>query len=162
MTYRRPKSYVLEVMVFWAVENGRVIVEKKSYAEIVTQFFQHIRDKYEDLMDNGSGVPKVKDPMLGNVISTGWERSHFETFMRRIRECARWSEDAAEAEHEEKVALWAKIFGDLWPSEAEVEEEARSLARTHQVGVGVVTSTGVVRKGGSHGVQTPPTRFHGE
>ena len=162
MVNRRPKSYVLEVMVFCAVKSGKVVVEDRSYAEIVTSFFQHIRDKYADLMDNGSGVPRIYDPRLGNEISQGWERSHFETFMRRIRDSAHWSEKAAAAEHDEKVELWSRIFGEFWPTEEQVEKEARSMAAKLQPGVAAVTSKGSVVSSASLGIRTRPTRFHGD
>lgn len=163
MKRRRPKSYVLEVMILYAVEEGKLAVAGQSWAQCVTSFFQHIRTKYRKLMDSGTEAPRIPDPQIPeHFITRGWERDHFETFMRRIRESARRAERALEADDEEEASeLWQKIFGELWPNEEEVKSAARAEAAQVVPGVTVVSSTGGVLSTSGGGVTSHPTRFHG-
>lgn len=163
MTYRRPKSYLLEVIVFQAVTGGSVVLKGQSTAENVCDFFEHIKKKWEKLMDEGDGVPRILDPQLGNVISGGWERSHFETFMRRVREAATAARAAVDADSDELAnPHWKKVFGALWPTEEEVKEEARAAAAAATPGKAYVTSAGGVSTTASAGaIRSQPTTFHG-
>ena len=62
-------------------------------------------------MDKGDGVPRVLDPQLNTVLK--WERSHFETFMRRVGEAARSARAAIDAEDRVEVArVIAEAVGD--------------------------------------------------
>jgi hypothetical protein len=162
MATRRPKSYVLEVMLLLAVEEGELALCDRSTAENVRDAFVHITDKYADLMDNRTGVPRIPDPQVpGHFITKGWERSHFETFMRRARDARRAAERAIGAEDEETAsAEWKKVFGSQWPSESQVKEAARVEARKHQLGSAKVDSIGRVI-GGAATVPTLKTRYHG-
>lgn len=164
MQMRRPKSYVLEVMVFHAVEGGHITLTGNGSAQNVSDFFEYVEKKYADLMDNGNGVPRIFDVQLGTLLTGGWERTHFETFMRRIREAAGHARKAASAATVAAAsAEWAKVFGDLWPTDEEASEIARSEAATVSPGVTMISATGAVV--GSPVVRTIPTRittFHGD
>jgi hypothetical protein len=70
MVTRRPKSYLLEVMVFHAVDRGAIGLTGRATAENVVDLFEHFEAKYESLMDQGHGVPRVTDPQTGVVICT--------------------------------------------------------------------------------------------
>lgn len=163
MTYRRPKSYLLEVIVFQAVTGGAVVLKGRSTAENVCEFFEHIEKKWEKLMDEGDGVPRVLDPQLGTVISSGWERSHFETFMRRVREAAREARAAVDAGSDQLAdPHWKKVFGNLWPTLEEVKEEARAAAVAATPGKAYVTPSGGVSAAATAGaIRSRPTTFHG-
>lgn len=163
MMYRRPKSYLLEVIVFQAVTSGAVVLKGRSTAENVRDFFEHLKQKWQKLMDEEDGVPRVQDPQLGNVISGGWERSHFETFMRRVREAAAAARAALDAESDaEADPHWKKVFGELWPTADEVTKEARSAAVAATPGTAYVSPWGAVSAAASAGaIRSRPTTFHG-
>lgn len=162
MLRRRPKSYVLEVILLYAVEDGSLVLPDRSRAQNVHDAFAHIADKYAHLMDNGSESPRIRDPQINDkYITKGWERAHFETFMRRVRE-ARCAAERALAAEDEAAAVeeWKKIFGSRWPSEDEVKEAARAEALLHQPGRTKISSAGRVI-GGPAVIATRPTKFHG-
>ncbi len=167
MKIRRPKSYTLEAMVVCAIRDKALEFEDKGYAEILHGLFAWVEDSYGELMDSGAGVPKVPDPQLkANYVTKGWERSHFETFMRRAREGLAASESALDEKNEQEASkLWAKVFLTLWPSDAEAEALARAEAIGQQLrsGPAVVTSKGHVAPAASGltGVAVPPTSYHG-
>lgn len=165
MTYRRPKSYVLEVMTLYAIENGDIVLEDQSYAAVITALFKHVESKYEDLMDKGSEAPRIRDPQISNhYITRGWKRSEFETFMRRIRESSSAAQAAMKAKNDEDAsAEWGKVFKDLWPDDEEVKRAARLEASTIIPGV-----TSITAQGGVMGFTTPAvvrsqqTHYHGD
>jgi len=162
MVRRGPKSYVIEVMLLYAVEEGVLVLCDHSAAENVRDAFVYITDKYEELMDRGTTAPRIPDPQIQNhFITKGWERSHFETFMRRAREARRAAECAVEAEDEAAASVeWKRVFGSRWPTDDEVKRVIREEAAARQPGTSNVSSTGRVI-GGLGGIATRPTRFHG-
>ena len=161
MERRKTKSYLLEVIFYWAVTSDAVTLVGKSTAQNLCDFFEHIEAKWKSLMDEGTGTPRVLDPQLGTVVK--WERSHFETFMRRIREAAKAARKAIEAESDEDaVPEWKKVFGNLWPTQEEVEEEARCAAKEGQPGSAFVSATGGIGTLASGGaIPSRTTTFHG-
>lgn len=161
---RRPKSYVLEVMVLYAVEGDAIRVVDESIASAVAQFFMHVSDKYDDLMENGFEAPRMRDPQIpGNLITRGWERSHFETFMRRSREAAAAAEQALDASSDAAASeFWRRLYGDLWPDDEAVAEAVRAEGASIQPGATQVASTGRVIGGVAPFVSSCPTRFHGD
>ena len=162
MQRRKTKSYLLEVIMFHAVTGGNVELAGRSTAQNLCDFFEYIEAKWRSLMDQGSGTPRVLDPQLGTVLK--WERPHFETFMRRIREAAKAARKAIDTDSEQDAAeQWEKVFGDLWPTAEEVEEEARHAAEEGQPGSAFVGATGAVGTSAAvGGFRSPPTTFHGE
>lgn len=163
MTIRRPKSYMVEVMVVKAVEDETVTLAGQSWPSILAELFAFWADKYRDLMDEGEGVPRVFDPQLGHLISGGWTRGEFETFMRRVREADRAAQRALAAQTEEDAsAEWRRVFGGLWPSDEEVEKEAEAEASESQPGFSKIASSGlVVGPATVRSLQSRPTHFHG-
>lgn len=164
MKTRRPKSYVLEVLVLYAVENGDITLNENSTAQNVADFFAHIAAKYDDLMENGTESPRVSDPMIpSNYITKHWERSHFETFMRRIGEADKAAHKALETDDDDAAsAEWAKVFGEYWPTADEAKREAKSEASAVKPGETKVTKTGgVVGFGSAASIATAATSFHG-
>lgn len=166
MKVRRPKSYVLEVMALYAVENGDIVLNGESTAQNLADFFAHIATKYDDLMENGKESPRIPDPMIPtNFITKHWDRSHFETFMRRIREADKAAQKALKTDDDDAAsAEWAKVFGEYWPTADEAKAEAKKQAQVAVVTPGKtkVTSTGGVAGYGSAGtIATAATSFHG-
>ena len=162
MQRRRPKSYVLEVMLLYAVEGGDLTLCDRSMAENVHDSFAYITDKYADLMDKGTQAPRIPDPQVPqHFITKGWERSHFETFMRRARESRRAAEQALSAQDEAAAAEeWKHVFGRRWPTDEEVKCAVRNEAAAVKPGAPIASSGRVV--GGAATVASLPTRFHGE
>ena len=165
MKIRRPKSYVLEVMVLTAVESGMVELCDQSTAKNVADFFSHIVKKYKDLMENGSESPRIADPQVGGAyITAGWSRAHFETFMRRARETDRACERALQAETiDDAAAEWQKVFGILWPDSEIVKAAVRAEATDVRPGTTLVGMTGlVIGPSATRRVSTLPTSYHGD
>ena len=163
MVSRRPKSYLLEVIVFSAVDSGAVDLKGRSTGQNVCDLFEHLASKWEKLMDGGDGVPRVLDPQLNTVLSASWERSHFETFMRRLRESAKDARAALDADTDEDAAPnWKKVFEGLWPTEAEVKAEALEAAHSAQPGTARISNAGAVSSAAVAGsFVSRPTTFHG-
>jgi len=173
MLRRKPKSYVLEVILLYAVEDGELVLCDSSTATNVRDAFVYITDKYEKLMDEGTGSPRVPDPQVqGSYITRGWERAHFETFLRRAREARRAAERALNAQDEEKAsAEWARVFGSRWPSPELVKEAARAEGKANQPGQTAIDSlgrvllataaVGLAAAAVAKATPTRPTRFHG-
>lgn len=163
MKTKKPKSYVLEVMVLYAVEGDHITMKGTSLPQVVADFFAYISNKYDDLMENGKGAPRIPDPQISeHFITRGWERSHFETFMRRIREAEKASKKALEAKDEdEECKEWEKVFGDLWPSDEEAEKAAIVEASSIQPGSAKVASSGFVTGNTGRGITSQRTKYHG-
>jgi hypothetical protein len=158
---RRPKSYVIEVMLLRAVEEGNLVLCDHSSAENVRDALVYVTDKYETLMDEGTAAPRIPDPQIEtHFITKGWERSHFETFMRRAREARRAAERAIAAEDEVAASQdWKLVFGSRWPTDDEVKRAIRQEAALHQPGSKIAATGRVI--GGPALIATRPTRFHG-
>ncbi|HVR70282.1 MAG TPA: hypothetical protein VMT87_05490 [Vicinamibacteria bacterium] len=139
-----------------------MILNDASLESAVGQFFSYIRLKYEELMEDGVEAPRIPDPQIsGSLITRGWDREHFETFMRRIREADRTAQRALAADTvEDAGSEWQRVFGELWPTEVQVKAAARAEAVCIQPGSAVVGATGLV-VGIRHGVVAPKTRYHG-
>jgi hypothetical protein len=162
MFHRRPKSYVLEVMLLYGVEDGDLPLCGRSRAENVHDALTYIADKYGDLMDNGSEAPRIRDPQIaGTFITRGWSRGHFETFMRRIRDARRAAGVALAAPDDTAEAVeWRKVFGSRWPTDDEVKDAVREEARCHQPGLANISPSGLII-GGPAVIATQHTTFHG-
>ena len=169
MANRKPKSYVLEAMVFYAVRDFDLKLAGRGWAAIVTDLFEHIWKKFKKLFEEGEGSPRIYDPGLVELeryphplITKGWSREHFETFMRRIDESRSWASAALAASTDERAhEKWKKVFGDHWPSEDSVKDYLKALGLSIQPGRAVVGSTGLVVGVGSPSVVSRPTRYHG-
>jgi hypothetical protein len=165
MKIRRPKSYVLEVMVLTAVEDDAIELCDQSTAQNVADFFSYIVAKYQDLMDNGSESPRIADPQVGGTYITAvWSRAHFETFMRRAREADRACRRALQADTiEDAAAEWKTLFGDLWPDVEVVKAAVRAEATTVRPGTTLVSTAGlVIGPAAVRTVPTLPTSYHGD
>lgn len=172
MKRRRPKSYVLEVILLVGVEDGDLVLRDRAVADNVHDAFVYITDRFEKLMDEGKESPRIADPQIPtNLITKGWERAAFETFMRRAREARDASERALGAESESSASEeWSKVFGSRWPGEEEVKEAAKAEARSVVPGRASITPTGLIAAGAlgvaalalsKKAVASRPTHFHG-
>jgi len=161
MTYRRPKSYLLEVLIYHAVTGGSVTVIGRSTGQNLCDLFEHIAEKWGRLMDDGNTAPRVFDPQLGTVLK--WERLHFETFMRRVREAAQAARAATDSECDADAdPYWQRVYPTLWPTAEERQAEARLAAKRATPGEAFVSSTGLVSPAAVAGAtRSPPTTFHG-
>ena len=163
MRIRRPKSYMLEVMVVKAVEDEKITLAGESWPSILAQLLTYWADKYRDLMDKGEGVPRIFDPHLGHLISGGWTRGELETFVRRVREANHAAQKACAADSEEEASeQLRRVFGKLWPTDEEVEAEAEAEASERQPGFSKIASSGlVVGPAAARSLPSRPTHFHG-
>ncbi len=161
MKHRRIKSYVLEIMAFKSIDSAAIETEGHGLDTVLMCFFEHIAEKYEEPMDSGIGVPRIPDPQTGAIVTTGWERSHFETFMRRIREAAKKARKAVDGERDEAIDSWSALFGDHWPTDEEVKSHASLEASGRSLGAAYVSPAGLVTDR-PDGISTTATRFHGD
>ena len=113
------------------------------------------------------GVPKIPDPMLVNNVAFNWERSAFESFMRRLDESIGWAERALEMDRDqidEAVTLWQKVFGEEYFTDS-VALRKRQKAAWLGAGGGWVGSSGVVsvdKPKHEKGVTPRKHRFYGD
>lgn len=166
MIYRKPKSYWLGALVIHLVNKEEGLDTSKSLAELFRDFCDATYQQYDHLLNvSDSATPNIPDPMLSHNISWNWERTHFETFMRRLDDGRNWASKALEAkEREEAVGLWQKVFGEEY-FPAGVDEKATKLAASVLPGSSFVSSSGKVNPvKPSTGISTPipKTTFHGE
>jgi len=164
MKIKRPKSYWLEALVVYHVVNGSVD-SRQSLAEMFRDLMSAIYAKFAPILGRNDGAtPHIPDPMLSNDISWNWERSHFETFMRRVKEASDVATGALQTDDQhEAVQSWQKLFGEQkFPSEA--KQAARGLAEAVP-GIASVSSAGFVSAArptvGRYTV-SQPTKFYGE
>lgn len=111
-------------------------------------------------MEHGKEAPRIEDPQLPDrFITKGWDRSHFETFMHRVREADKNAKKALAAKSEaDQLEGWAKVFGGLWPTEAEAKSAASMEAKSIQPGSASVSGAGNVLSG--IGIVSRPTSYH--
>ena len=168
MKTRKPKSYVLEAIVYYAVRDGKLLLKDQSWETIVAGLFGHVWSKYEDLYEQGKESPRIPDPGLEHLdgyadrwITKGWERSHFETFMRRIDESRKRAERALDPKTKEPETEWAEIFGDYWPTEDAVKSAAKVIGLNLRPGSSQLSSAGLVVGGSDCSRPSRDTRYWG-
>lgn len=163
MVTRRPKSYWLGAMLVYHVQNTLDMSQAPAY--LVHDLFDQVYKRFQPVLNLGNeATPNIPDPLLGHNISWNWERSHFETFMRRIDDGRTWACKALDAgDRETAIANWQKVFGvEYFPSE--VASAAKSVAAAAWPGSSFVSSVGRItesRPATGPYVQSQPTRFHG-
>lgn len=166
MQRNRPKSYWLEALVYRHIDKGWVTTEGKSYAELFTDFLRSLRGRFQEKLDEG-GMPKIPDPMLSNNVAFNWERSAFESFMRRLDESIGWAERALDKDQnqiDEAVALWQKVFGEEYFTDSSTLRK-RQKADWLGVSGGWVGSSGAVsvdKPKYETGVKPPKHGFYGD
>jgi len=167
MTYRRPKSYYLEALVYRHLSMGWVDAAGKSHAELFTEMLRSVHSRWEVVLEEEAKVPRIPDPMLCHNVAFNWERAAFETFMWRLKESIGWAErDLTKDEDQmgEAIALWQKVFGAEYFVDApdlRMREKALLVATRGAF----VSSTGAIhsrRPTGEPAVQAPKHRFYGE
>jgi len=168
MVYRRPKSYWLECILVNLIDRKKIEFDERSYAEIFSTLLNEIYLDFEADFNEEKAVPKVPDPMLGNNVAWNWERSEFETFMRRVNECSKWAIRALESnDEEEAIGLWQNIFNrddqdEFFPTK--VEDSVKELAAARNAGTIRVTPAGTLLTGSAPGITSwasPAHRFYG-
>jgi hypothetical protein len=105
--------------------------------------------------------------MLGNNVAFNWERSAFESFMRRLKESIGWAERALEMDRnqlDEAVALWQKVFGEECFTDSATLRK-RQKAAWLSAGGGYVGSSGAVsvdKPKHEKSVKLPKHGFYGD
>lgn len=161
----KPKSYWLVAMVIEAVRKNKIDMDE-PIAVVFAGLVDHLYWKYKSTFDRtDDATPNIKDPMLEHNVSPKWDRSHFETFVRRLDDGRQWAARALEEDDQGKaIELWQKVFGaENFPTT--VDEYAKQQASLRQPGDSVVTGAGIILPGRSvalQATQVPPTKFYGE
>jgi hypothetical protein len=146
------------------VKSGSIDMQQ-SLAEVFRDLMSAIYNKFAPLLGREDGAtPHIPDPMLGDNISWNWERSHFETFMHKIKEAENVATKALQADNQEEATkLWQNIFGeDKFPKD--VKQAAQKLAEAVP-GIASVSSTGFIhtqRPSFGQYVTSQATKFYGE
>ncbi len=172
MKRRRPKSYVLEVILLEGVEAGVLDPCGRSTAQNVHDMFEYITDRFAKLMDEGTESPRIRDPqVMGSFITRGWEREAFEACMNRAREARRAATRALKAATEiEAGELWKQVFGTRWPDDEAVKKCASEEAADVKPGEAKITPSGLIVAGAlglaavalaARLTASQPTRYHG-
>jgi hypothetical protein len=166
MINRRPKSYWLGALVIQQITKDGGLDTSKCLAEIFYELCSAVYQQYDHLLSvDDTATPNIADPMLGHNISWNWDRSHFETFMRRVDDARNWAGKALSADdRDEAVSWWQKIFGsDCFPKD--IVEVAKGLASSALPGQAFINSSGkILNERSGSGISTPVKRttFHGE
>ncbi|MCB2160673.1 nucleotidyltransferase [bacterium] len=166
MVYQKPKSYWILSLVIHHVRKDNGLDMSKSLAEIFHDFCDAVYKQYDHLLTiSDTATPNIADPMLDHNVSWNWDRSHFETFMRRLDDGRKWSKKALEAEDRETaIEYWQKIFGDEYFPE-NVEAAAKNQAEIIWPGKSYVSSAGLNysnRPEDGKSTYIPATTYHGE
>jgi hypothetical protein len=161
MKTRRPKSYWLTALLLQHVQGTLNMAQPIGvlYRDLVAA----IHRQYASTYHRPGAVPHVKDPMLGHDVSWNWQRTHFETFMRRLEESQKWATSALDAgDKDEAIRFWQKVFGEeFFP--ADIGNAAEKLAAAAMPGVSAVTSAGsIARVGAAGATSTRRTTYHGD
>lgn len=165
MVRSRPKSYwLLTLLIHEFRDNGfdAGVPLGESFNKLLDRFYSRLAPIYGR---TDGATPHLKDPMLDHDVSWNWGRGDFETFMRRLDDGRRWSQNALDAaakdDLDEAVRQWKRVFGEVFPSD--VTELARAEAAAMQPGTVAVASTGLVLPGGtSRTVSVPATKYYGD
>jgi hypothetical protein len=161
MVYMKPKSYLLECLVYHAFNDGKVAGDGLSHGPLFADLLEHLVDRLGPTIDAG-GVPNVADPMTGKHVSAGWEHSHAKALLTRLREDAAIARKAVDADDEdEAIELWSRVFPDDFPTDS---ENSKSALREHLLsGKGAVTPAGVLlNKPRPGAVPLPRTHAYGD
>jgi hypothetical protein len=166
MKNRKPKSYWLGALVIHHVNRKNGLDMSLSLSELFRDLCNAIYAQYDHLLTvSDSATPNIPDPLLGHNISWNWERTHFETFMRRLNEGRDLAEKALQTDDREKALDdWQIIFGEEF-FERNVDEDASKLATAFMPGKSVITPTGAIGSRASASENSIPvkgTTFHGE
>ncbi len=167
MQRNRPKSYWLEALVYRHVYMGWVTTAGKSHAELFTDLLRSVRGRFQDKLDKG-GVPSIPDPMLGNNVAFNWERSAFESFMRRLNESIGWADRALEKDREQidqAIELWQKVFGEEYFTDSPTLRQRQTADWLSVAGGGWVGSSGGVsvdKPKQEKSVKPPKHGFYGD
>lgn len=166
MKNRKPKSYWLGSLVLHHVSKKDGLDMSLSLAELFRDLCDSIYAQYDHILTTSeSATPNIPDPLLGHNISWNWQRTHFETFMRRLNDGRTWAEKALKSDdREEALDQWQKIFGEEY-FERDVEEDAAKLATSLMPGNSFITSTGNIKSqtsGMEKHIPIQGTTFHGE
>lgn len=166
MISRRPKSYWLGALVLHHITKDKGLDTTKSLPELFHDFCDAVYQQYDHLLDvSETATPNIPDPMLGHNISWNWERSHFETLMRRLDDGRKLSAKALKTDDREKaISYWQEVFGEEWFPK-DVDEAARNLASSSLPGQSFITGAGIIKstppKSGPY-TAVPKTTFHGD
>lgn len=166
MQRNRPKSYWLECLVYRHIEKGWVTTEGKSYAELFTDLLRSVHERFHKKFEEG-GVPSIPDPMLGNNVAFNWERSAFESFMRRLDKSISWAEKALDKDREqldEAIELWQKVFGEEYFTDSPALRKRQKAAWLGAASgwIGSSGSVSVDRPEEEKGVKSPKHGFYGD
>lgn len=166
MQNRRPKSYWLGALVVHHIRGGSGLDLSEPLAVVFRDLLDAVYSQFDHLLHTSdTATPHIEDPMLGHDISWNWERSHFETFMRRIDEGRHWAGRALETDDRaEAIQLWQRVFGkEAFPTD--VTEAAKRAAEMAYPGRSFVTGSGLVlpdRSASEKSIPTQATTFHGQ
>jgi hypothetical protein len=165
MKQRRPKSYWLGALVIHHLRRENGLDLSNPLPVVFRDLLNAIYNQYASLLPRSDGAtPNIPDPLLGHNVSWNWQRSHFETFMKRVDDGRSWASEALENNQgrDEAIRLWQRIFGaDYFPSD--VADEISEQASLGLPGRAAVTTSGLIVPGTASGLKTPTmkTTFHG-
>jgi hypothetical protein len=165
MATRKPKSYWLVALAIEAFRDNH-IDSTEPLAIVFADLLNYLYKKFAPIYGRQDGAtPNIKDPMLGHNVSWNWQRSHFETLMRRLDDGRTWAKRALEQEDKDlAIEWWQKVFdADNFPTD--VTEYARAQAAARQPGSAVASRTGLILPAASvvpKVTPVPSTRYYGD
>lgn len=165
MKSRKPKSYWLGVLLVQCVDCEDGLDTRKSLAELFHDLLAAVYEQYDHLLWTSDTVtPNLSDPMLGHNVSWNWSRTHFQTFMARVKDGRDLANQALNAgDRATAIEKWQKVFGEEY-FPLDVSAAAKTQAEYGWPNKASVCATGIITRSPAASVLATPilaTKFHG-
>lgn len=165
MQRSKPKSYwLLTLLIHEFRDNGFTADGPlgQSFHDLIDRLYKRLAPTYGR---TDGATPNLKDPILEHNVSWNWGRGDFETFMRRLDDGRKWSQNALDAAAKENlpeaIKQWQRVFGTAFPND--VSDLARAEAAEMQPGKAAVAASGIILPAASgRALSIPPTKYYGE
>jgi predicted nucleotidyltransferase len=131
-TSRRPKGFVLEVLVAKHAPKNEV-----HFGEAFAQLLESIYGSYKYLADLDM-KPRLDDPAVpGNDILSKVTVAQWKEFLEKVRVYAAIARRAQEEENvDESTRQWRRVFGDRFPATVAAARSTSTTATANAVGLG--------------------------
>jgi len=88
--------------------------------------------RLDDWLQDNASTPVVCNPVLSSeTLSDAWDDDRYRNFRDKVHKYREWVDDAYdEADHDESIGKWRRVFGEEFAKSASVEKAARA---THEI-----------------------------
>ena len=162
MTYKKPKSYWLEILTYDAF-NEQAVHPDDSYPVILADLFTYISERLSSVADGA--FPVIIDPAMKTPLEADWSIDYWESFYSKIVFAKEMATNAINVEGlDDQKAQWKKLFGSLWPSDDAVSNSL-NMKDSVLAGTAVISSSGSLFASATktqNPIPVKPVRAYGE